>query len=277
MGQSMQTIKRRIRSIQSTMKITNAMELVATSKLQRQKAKMLQNKEYADYLYDTIARVLAVYQDREHVYLKKRNFDRPLTIVFTGDTGLCGGYHANLFRFIEEHVNKENPMIMVGQKGIAWAKRREYNLVKDYSEFDDISAAEANIIGRDALEMFVKNEVSSIQIVYTEFVNSVVFEPRKMELLPVEATEVKLTKELLFEPSPKAVLDEIIPMYVKSLVYSTSLRAKTSEFASRRMAMENATDNAQELTDGLLLKYNQARQGAITQEITEIVAGANAL
>ena len=270
-------IQSRINSVKDTMKITNAMELVATSKLQKQKSKMEQNKEYANYLYDTIARVLAVYQDREHVYLKKRNFDRPLTIVFTGDTGLCGGYHANLFRFIEEHVNKENPMIMIGQKGLAWAKRRGYNLVKDYSHFDDVTPTEANVIGMDALEMYLKNEISAIQVVYTEFVNSVVFEPRLMELLPVAATEVKLTKELLFEPSPKAVLDQVVPMYVKSLVYSTSLRAKTSEFASRRMAMENATDNAQELTDGLLLKYNQARQGAITQEITEIVAGANAL
>lgn len=277
MGQSMQTIKRRIRSIQSTMKITNAMELVATSKLQRQKSKMEQNKEYANYLFDTISRVLSVYQDREHVYLKKRNFNRPLTIVFTGDTGLCGGYHANLFRFIEEHVNKEYPMMMLGQKGIAWAKRRGYSLVKDYSDMDDIGLTEANVIGKDALDLYLKNEISGIQIVYTEFVNSVVFEPRLMELLPVAKTDVKLTKEVLFEPNPKEILDQMVPMYVKSLVYSTSLRAKTSEFASRRMAMENATDNAQELTDDLLLKYNQARQGAITQEITEIVGGANAL
>ncbi|MDD6468140.1 MAG: ATP synthase F1 subunit gamma [Erysipelotrichaceae bacterium] len=277
MGQSMQTIKRRIRSIQSTMKITNAMELVATSKLQKQKSKMEQNKEYSNYLYDTVSRILSVYGEQDHSYLKKRNFDKPLTIVFTGDTGLCGGYHANLFRYIEEHVKKEDPMMMIGQKGVVWANRNGYHLVKDYSSFDDITHAEANAIANDAMELYQNQEVSEIRIVFTEFVNSVSFEPRTMQLLPIVAQKQKLMKEVLFEPSPRAILDELIPMYIRCMTYSAFMRAKTSEHASRRMAMENATDNAQELTDGLLLQYNQARQAAITQEITEIVAGADAL
>lgn len=277
MGQSMQTIKRRIRSIQSTMKITNAMELVATSKLQKQKGKMEQNKEYSNYLYDTVSRILSVYSEQDHIYLTKHTFDKPLTIVFTGDTGLCGGYHANLFRYLEEHVKKENPMIMIGQKGIAWANRKGYNLVKDYSSYDDITHAEANAIANDAMKLYRDKKVSEIQIVYTEFMNSVSFEPTTMRLLPVVAEKQKITKEVLFEPNPKAILDEIIPMYIRSMTYSAFMRAKTSEHASRRMAMENATDNAQELTDGLLLQYNQARQAAITQEISEIVAGADAL
>ena len=277
MGQSMQTIKRRIRSIGSTMKITKAMELVATSKLQKQKQLMEQNKEYTNYLYKTVSHILSVCKDSEHVFLTQRNFDQPLTIVFTGDTGLCGGYHANLFRFIEENVDSKYPMMMVGQKGMAWAKRCKYNVIKEYGEFGDISVSCANQLAQDVIDMYLDGKISSIQIVYTEFVNSVVFEPRIMKLLPIENIESQLNQEVLFEPSPEEILDEIIPMYIKSMVYSTSLRAKTSEYASRRMAMENATDNGEELTNELLLQYNQARQASITQEITEIVAGAEAL
>ena len=277
MGQSMQTIKRRIRSIGSTMKITKAMELVATSKLQKQKQLMEQNKEFTNHLYKTISRILAVCQDSDHVFLNKRNFDQPLTLIFTGDTGLCGGYHANLFRFIEENVDSKNPMMMVGQKGMAWAKRCNYNVIKEYGEFADISVACADQIAQDIIDMYLDGEISSIQVVYTEFVNSVVFEPRIMKLLPIENIDDKLNQEVLFEPSPEEILDEIIPMYINSMIYSTSLRAKTSEYASRRMAMENATDNGEELTNELLLQYNQARQASITQEITEIIAGAEAL
>ena len=175
MGQSMQTIKRRIRSIGSTMKITKAMELVATSKLQKQKQLMEQNKEYTNHLYKTISRILAVCQDSEHIFLNKRHFNQPLTLVFTGDTGLCGGYHANIFRFIEENVDSKYPMMIVGQKGIAWAKRCKYNVIKEYGEYGDISVSEANQLAQDVIDMYIDGKISSIQVVYTEFVNSVVF------------------------------------------------------------------------------------------------------
>lgn len=277
MGQSEQLIKRRIRSVQSTMKITKAMELVATSKLQKQKGRMEKNKEYADCLYDTMARILAVCNGDESEYVKVKPFNRPLTIIFSGDTGLCGGYHANLFRYVSEVCDVKDPIIAVGSKGIQWARKQGYPMIAEYDGFDHADDADVDAIANQAMELYRRNEISEIRIVYTEFINSVSFEPRTVTLLPMQRMKAQAQAETLFEPSPKEVLEQLIPMYVRSMAYSVFLRSKTAEHASRRMAMENATDNAQELTDNLLLKYNQARQASITQEITEIVAGADAL
>ena len=277
MGQSKQAIKRRIRSVQSTMKIHNAMELVATSKLQKQKGRMEKNKEYADFLYETMAKIMSVYEGEDTIYLQQRDFDKPLYIVFTSDTGLCGGYNSNMFRYVQEIVNETDPVIMVGLKGVNWISKRNYNCVHTEIAFDNATPVDTDLLANKAMEYYRNGEVSRICILYTEFVTSVSFEPKTMQLLPMTKPEGKAYKEILFEPSPKEILNELIPMYVCNMTYSTFMRAKTAEQASRRMAMENATDNAQELTDNLLLQYNQARQAAITQEITEIVAGADAL
>jgi ATP synthase, F1 gamma subunit len=277
MAQSMQNIKRRIRSIQSTMKITNAMELVATSKLQKEKTRMEHNKEYANCLYETMSKILASSDQFDNVFLRKPEVDKPLVIIVTSDTGLCGAYNTNILRFAEENLQGNEDLIVIGTKGINWARRNGKEVMHVYNSFEKVTFAQTSVIANIAMDLYRKEEISQIRVLYAEYVNSMDFDPTSLVILPVEETEKRLDKEILFEPNANSILDELIPMYVRNMLYSTIIRAKTSEYASRRLAMENATDNAEELTDELMLEYNQARQGAITQEITEIITGAEAL
>ena len=282
MAQGKQALKSRIRSVQATKKITKAMELVSTSKLQKQKNMMEANREYASYLKDTVSQILADNQGVENVYLRKVTEDsNPFTILITSDLGLCGGYNSNELRFLAEEGNKNQQLYVLGSKGIPWLRNRNYKIVNELKYSDSVDYNELSKIMSDILARYVAGEITSINIVYTRFVNSVTFTPTKVKLLPVEKMEFNKKEtsyvETIFEPSPSAILNDLIPMYVKSMFYSYYLETKTSEQASRRMAMENATDNATEIIDTLTLKYNQARQAAITQEITEIVGGADAL
>ena len=280
MSQSKQALKSRIRSVQSTKKITKAMQLVATSKLQKQKNMMEANREYASYLNNAVSQILADNENVECVYMKHVEDKNPYTIVITSDLGLCGGYNSNELRFLQEEVSKDTPIFVLGTKGNPWLKNRQYVVVNETTYSDGASYNDLAKIMGEALNKYVSGEITSISVVYTKFVNSVTFTPTKVQLLPVSKMEYKQEKshiETLFEPSPSAILNDLIPMYVKSMFYSYYLETKTSEQASRRMAMENATDNATELIDVLTLKFNQARQAAITQEITEIVGGADAL
>ena len=282
MAQGKQALKSRIRSVQATKKITKAMELVSTSKLQKQKNMMEANREYASYLKDTVSQILADNQGVENVYLRKVTEDsNQFTILITSDLGLCGGYNSNELRFLAEEGNKNQQLYVLGSKGIPWLRNRNYNIVNELKYSDGVDYNELSKIMGDVLARYAAGEITSINIVYTRFVNSVTFTPTKVKLLPVEKMEYQKKEtsyvETIFEPSPSAILNDLIPMYVKSMFYSYYLETKTSEQASRRMAMENATDNATEIIDTLTLKYNQARQAAITQEITEIVGGADAL
>lgn len=286
MAQGKQALKSRIRSIQATKKITNAMELIATTKLQRQKNLMENNREYATYLSDTVRQILADNAGVDNKYLKYVEDTHPLTILFTSDMGLCGGYNSNELKFLSEVVeNKENPIIVIGSKGLPWLRAKGFHIENEYIASDNLEYLELTKIITSVLERFVNKEITSIRIVYTKFANSVSFVPAVAKLLPITKEDMEKSSstkedpyvETLFEPSPDAILNDLIPMYVKSLFYSYYLETKTSEQASRRMAMENATDNAEELIGTLTLKFNQARQAAITQEITEIVGGADAL
>lgn len=272
-------IKNRIRSVDSTKKITKAMQLVAASKLKKCKSRMEENREYASYLKETVDSIMENLDAMSHPYLIKREDNCPLTIIFTSDMGLCGGYNANEFKLIEEALNKDNPVIVLGSRGSAWLKRRAYHMIDALHNVDEEGYEDIARVADKALEMYVNGEITSIQILYTKFVNSVTFEPALVKLLPVEASnnEKQNTQETLFEPDGDRILDDLVPMFLKAMLYSYWLETKTSEQGSRQNAMENATDNAQELRDMLELQFNQARQAAITQEITEIVGGANAL
>ena len=285
MAQSKQALKSRIRSVKSTKKITKAMELIATTKLQKQKKMMESNREYASYLKETISEILLDNAEIKNPYLIEQDDTNPLTILFTSDMGLCGGYNSNELRYLNEiGVDPKAPLIVIGSKGLPWLRTRNFNVENEHISSDGISYLDLTRIMTSVLNRYVAKEITSIRIVYTKFVNSVSFVPTHVQLLPVtkESLEKKeeetgYVMETLFEPNANVILNDLIPMYVKSLFYSYYLETKTSEQASRRMAMETATDNASELIDTLTLKFNQARQAAITQEITEIVGGANAL
>lgn len=273
-------IKNRIRSVDSTKKITKAMQLVAASKLKKCKTRMEENREYAIYLKETVDNIILNLSEKNHPFLNGDDSKPFLTIVFSSDMGLCGGYNSNAFKMITTNVSKEDPIIVLGSRGSAWLSRRGYNVIMTLTNVDDEGYEDIASVADKALELYANHEIGGIRVLFTKYINPVSFEPVHMDLLPVkenDGTKVKATQETIFEPSGEEILDSLIPMYLKSLLYSFWLETKTSEQGSRQNAMETATDNAQELRDELELKYNQARQAAITQEITEIVGGANAL
>ena len=278
MGASQLAIKSRIRSVDSTMKITKAMQLVAASKYTRQKERMKQNKEYAHYLKEVLEQILANLTTFDNPYLVE-NADAPtLTIVFTSDMGLCGAYNANVYRLLQAECPQDEQLVMLGTQGAVWAKSHQRNVVEEYIQVEDDNYALLAQLAESALAKYRNQEIGKIRIVYTEFINPLRFEPKIVTLLPVEKVEKKgASADTIFEPSEEEILNDLIPMSIKSLVYSYYLETKTSEQASRRTSMETATDNAEDLKSTLELAYNQARQAAITQEITEIVGGANAL
>ena len=278
MGASQLAIKSRIRSVDSTMKITKAMQLVAASKYTRQKERMKQNKEYAHYLKEVLEQILANLTTFDNPYLVENTGAPTLTIVFTSDMGLCGAYNANVYRLLEAECPQDEQLVMLGTQGAVWAKSRQRNVVEEYIQVEDDNYALLAQLAESALAKYRNQEIGKIRIVYTEFINPLRFEPKIVTLLPVEKVEKKgASADTIFEPSEEEILNDLIPMSIKSLVYSYYLETKTSEQASRRTSMETATDNAEELKSTLELAYNQARQAAITQEITEIVGGANAL
>ena len=279
MAQNRQALKSRIRSTQATMKITSAMDLMSNSKLQRQRAMMEKNREYSTTLLKTLHHILSESDQVENKYLEKNSSDVTLTIVFSSDLGLCGGYNINMLRYAAELIRKEDPVIVIGSKGRSWLSSRGYHVVNDYIDSDAFDYVDASQIIDKALQQVLSKEIGKVQVVYTYFKNTVTFEPRLETLFPVEKKEVKLEskQEILFEPNADEILNTLVPMALKSSLYSLWMETKTSEQASRRLAMENATDNAEELKDKLVLQFNQARQAAITQEITEIVAGADSL
>ena len=279
MAQNRQALKSRIRSTQATMKITSAMELMSNSKLQRQRSMMEKNREYSTTLLKTLHHILSESDQVENKYLLKNNSETVLTIVFSSDLGLCGGYNVNMLRYASTLMKKEDPIIVIGSKGRSWLSSRGYNVVNEYIDSDAFDYVEASNMIDKALQQVLSKEIGKIQVVYTYFKNTVTFEPRLEVLFPVEKGQGKLEskQEILFEPSADEILNTLIPMALKSTLYSLWMETKTSEQASRRLAMENATDNAEELKEKLVLQFNQARQAAITQEITEIVAGADSL
>ena len=279
MAQNRQALKSRIRSTQATMKITSAMELMSNSKLQRQRSMMEKNREYSTTLLKTLHHILSESDQVENKYLLKNDSETVLTIVFSSDLGLCGGYNVNMLRYASTLMKKEDPIIVIGSKGRSWLSSRGYNVVNEYIDSDAFDYVEASNMIDKALQQVLSKEIGKIQVVYTYFKNTVTFEPKLEVLFPVEKGQGKLEskQEILFEPNADEILNTLIPMALKSTLYSLWMETKTSEQASRRLAMENATDNAEELKEKLVLQFNQARQAAITQEITEIVAGADSL
>lgn len=278
----MQAIKRRIKSIESTKKITKAMELVATSKLRKTRNQLEQSKPYYNTVRATVAEILATNQGMtESPYLVKNNIDKCAYIVITSSLGLCGGYNANVIKLALNEIQPGDEVFVIGTKGYGSLSRVFDNINTTYinvnhdQDFNQIIRLVADIDN-----LYATKQVGKIRIIYTEFVNNLRFDPHCIDLLPIATDDLEysseLSKETIFEPSPESVLNSLIPMYLQAVIYGYLIESITSENASRRTSMENANDNAEELIENLLLKYNQARQTAITNEISEIVAGANA-
>lgn len=280
----MQEIKRRIRSVESTKKITKAMELVATSKLRKTRNQLEQSKPYYTNVALMTAEILANCKgDNDSVYLiENKNVKKDVYVVIASSLGLCGGYNANIFKEIKNVIKPDDYVYSVGSKVTSYLNKNHQGITDSKYESLNMTFNFKDIINlvNELTRMYCEKEIGKIKIVYTEFVNNLTFKPRIVTLLPIDRNDfdqIEISKKTtLFEPSSQEVLDNLIPMYLQAVIYGYIIESSTSENAARRISMENATDNADELTEQLLLKYNQARQTAITNEISEIVAGANA-
>ena len=285
---SMRDIKRRKGSIQSTQQITKAMKLVSTVKLQRTKQRAEQSKTYFEAMYKTVTSMLAKAGALNHPYLKAGDSEKKAVIVITSNRGLAGGYNSNVTKLITKGDFKKEDLVLytIGKKGNETFRRMGYNVVWDNAEMiEEPRYDDAMQLSKEILSGFSNGEFGEIYLAYTAFKNTISHEPKVIKLLPYEADENEMVDEtedddnvlMNFEPKDEEALNLIIPKYITSLIFGGMVEAAASENGARMQAMDSATSNAEEMISSLSLMYNRARQGSITQELTEIVAGANAI
>lgn len=284
-------IKRKIKSVSNTKQITKAMELVSSAKLRKAKSKLDITKPYFNTVLDTIRSIIKSEKSLKHKYLNRREVKNTLYIVVTADRGLCGGYNSNILNEVSQQIEKDssNPkLITIGKKAASFFEKSPHEIIKSFLQISEKPAfSDAKQIASMALKMQDEEVIDEIKLVYTRMITSLNLEPTILTLLPVDVNEEESKDEkdkkdamkdlVTYEPSAEVVLDFIIPKYIESIIYGGLVESAAAEQSARRIAMENATDNANELIDDLQLTYNKARQAAITQEITEIVGGAEAL
>lgn len=283
MGSSTREIKRKIRSVNSTMQITKAFELVSTAKLKRARDRMDITKPYFETIQTAVQDILSADKRIKSKYISSGEQVKPLYIVVTSDRGLCGGYNINAVKKSLEHLKTkdEAKFIVIGKRAYDLLKQHGYNVIDSFLYISEkpeyIHAAQ---IAKVAMTLYEKGEVDSIHFVYTRFVSTISQLATDLLLLPIDRPELnedEATTIVNYEPSPEEVFKYIIPKYIESTLYGGLIESSASEQAARRVAMESASDNAEDIIEELTLSFNQARQAAITQEISEIVGGAEAL
>ncbi|MBR0126787.1 MAG: ATP synthase F1 subunit gamma [Firmicutes bacterium] len=283
--ESIQDIKRRIKSVASTERITNSMKLVSAGKLRKAKAIFEKTNENSHYITNTIGELFNSSSEVPPDYLEgSREIKTTAYIVVTSARGLCGGFNTNIIREAQREIDKdwEPPVIIaIGSKGKEYFEKRGYNVHSSYlAPPENISFLEAKELVKPILEMYDRKEIDEVILIYTSFISTMEQEVKNETLLPFKIENdpdlITDTKFIEYEPSVEAVFNYLIPKYVEMKIYSAVVESATCEHAARRMAMENATDNAREMLDTLNLNYNRARQSAITDEIIEIVAGSEA-
>ncbi len=303
-GMGMRDIKRRIKSVGSTKQITKAMEMVASAKLRKTKARLEESRPFSLAWKRALLSFLGDLQGVEHPMITPREKVRKSGyIVITGNRGLCGGYNTNVMKAALEHMKtkKASCVVAVGQKAKDFFNRRGYDIPKAYLDFSEMpDFMDAKDIRRFCVEKYLNEEVDEVYLVYTQFVSTISHKPQIVKLMPLddeavdscvesdeslkhpkelaeEAQKEKIHEKMNYEPNVPRVLNLVVPNYLDSLILGGLLESSASEQGARRVAMENATNNAEEMIERLQLQYNRARQAAITQEISEIVGGAEAL
>ncbi|MDO5149422.1 MAG: ATP synthase F1 subunit gamma [Oscillospiraceae bacterium] len=280
---NMKDIKRRIKSVKSTMQITKAMELVASSKFRKAREKADSAKLFFDALYDTMWEITAENSTFESIYYSGREVKTVMFIVIAGDRGLAGGYNANVIRLAESRIkevqkNCDAVIIPIGKKAVEYFTKRGYRVVASYENIaENIRMSSAKEIADKVMAAFRNGNTDRVELIYTDYVSPLLQEAKTKSIIPLEkpAEEKKKNIRTSYEPSPEKLFDIIMPQYIAGVLYGSVSNSFASEQAARRTAMENASDNADEMINDLSLLYNRARQAAITQEITEIVSGAN--
>lgn len=278
-GASMNDIKARIKSVRSTMQITKAMELVATSKLRRAKERAEGARPYHELLANAISDIEATNEAGLSLWAQKRGDPKTLYIAIAGDRGLAGGYNSSIFKMTDTLAkNGKTAVLPIGKKALEHFSRREREIFsRDLEYAADFGVGDAMKIGAAVSEAFAEGKIDRVVLVYTKFVSMLTQLPVYEELLPFERESNTEARDAVYDGDAEELLAKIIPEYIGGIIYSSVCEAIASESAARRSAMNSANKNAGEIIDTLMLKYNRARQAVITQEITEIVSGADAL
>ena len=279
-GASMKDIKLRIKSVESTMQITKAMELVASSKLRKAKERQERCRPYFTGLHQTLENIEKAASDFSSPYQKQRDIKKRCVIVIAGDRGLAGGYNSNVFKSVLPLIEGGNVCVLpIGKRTVEFFIRNQVEiLTTEFAEAADVSVADCFTISNLITKGDLDGQFDAVSIVYTQFVSMLTQTPVCDNLLPLKKTDSAAKSGVhslvLYEPSPSAVYNAIVPNYIAGMIYGAMCESVASELGARRTAMDAASKNASEMIDDLSLRYNRARQGAITQEITEIVAGA---
>lgn len=280
---NMKDIRRRIKSVESTMQITKAMELVASSKLRKAKERAEVAQPFFNKLYETMCDIA---QDPtfKSIFMRKGITEDTLLIVIAGDRGLAGGFNSNILksalsRAEELQKNAHVKILPIGKKAVEFFEKRDFDILVGFSQIaENITVYQASDIAERIIECFKNNEVDRVELFYTTFVSALVQDPQNLSILPVEMlsdNENFKRGATIYDPSPEEVFNGLIPKYLAGIIFGAVVDSFASEQAARRTSMESASDNAGDMIDNLSLIYNRARQSTITQEITEIVAGSN--
>lgn len=278
-GVSTKVIKSRIRSMESTKQITKAMEMVAASKLRRAQAQILNSRPYFEILYAAISRIVSTNQELSSPYLTERQEGKIAYIVIAGDRGLAGGYNSNVFKLVlQELEGKDAQVFPIGKRSVDYFHAHGVPVITDaYAEAADVSIGDCFSAAKQLCGKYLSGEFREIHVVYTRFVSMLSQSPASIRLLPLTPSPEGAEKSaagIEYDPGSEAVFEAIIPEYLGGVLYGALCESRASEQAARRTAMDSATKNADEMISDLSLKFNRARQAAITQEITEIVAGS---
>ncbi len=279
-GVSTKEIKNRIRSMESTKQITKAMEMVAASKLRRAQAQVSNSRPYFEILSNTISSIVRSNRDFSSPYLKKRTGNKVMYIVIAGDRGLAGGYNSNVLKMVQAEIEgKEATVLPIGKKAVEFFRSRNIPaLSENYAEVADLSVGDCFSISKMLSKAYLNGEFDEVRIAYTNFVSVISQVPMTRQLLPLVLPEQEekapYTSDIIYDPDNEEVFAAIVPEYLGGVVYGAVCESRASEQAARRTAMDAATSNAEEMIADLSLKFNRARQAAITNEIIDIVAGS---
>lgn len=287
---SLRDIKTKINSTKKTSHITKAMEMVSTSKLMKAQTNAVKFTPYMKKMKEVITSIFSGNVNAQHPMLSQREIKKTLYVTITSDSGLCGGFNANIIRnFVntvkERHSsNEEYGIVAIGKYGAEFFRKNGYPLIDSFTNIpDEPQFTEIKKITQSIVDKYTNEEFDKIYLHYNHFVSMIAQEVTEDQILPIESKKVldseskeNIISGYVFEPSESGVLNIILPQYAESMIYGSILDSKASEHSARKTAMKNSTDNAQTIIDTLSIKYNRARQAAITQEITEIVSGAAA-
>ncbi len=277
-GVSTKEIKNRIRSMESTRQITKAMEMVAASKLRRAQAQVQNSRPYFEVFSETIGDILASNREFSSPFLKQRSGNRVLYIVVAGDRGLAGGYNSNILKLVQANIQgREASVLPIGKKAVDFFKARKLPLLTEqYAEAAEVGIGDCFSIAKQLSRAYLAGEYDEIHVAYTNFVSVLSQVPDSKQLLPLVREEMAKgsSNGIHYEPNSEAVFAAVVPEYLGGILYGAICESRAAEQAARRSAMDSATQNADDMNADLSLKFNRARQAAITQEITEIVAGS---